>query len=1522
MLVVVLGLLVALFVIGTSFSFITLSERRAAANALERQRALDLALDGVEYSIARLRAEATVQHYEGIGPSVPGLDASGKEHDPRRYTLHPIDSSDPALSWPRSKSITSPTTSVDANWIDFNGDNSRGGNESGYGSDLVSTGQMDRTTGFHADGINTSQLRNEKVARAGDTNYGPSGTHMELGDTFMVRAVDAASLLNLNNFKGPALERTLLILGDAIDAWLNKGKPGGKDNPFPPEVVVEFMRFADDAGFIFNTKDELRPIWNVVDDADRLYEIAMNFVTIESWRDPYYRDWVDANNKIDEDKLANPLGLTDQQFWREGFSHSDQNGRDGWPDWQPTAASGYLKAPVNVNTATKPVLICLFAGLEAKARLLFYQKQNLISDNDKLIKDTHNEDVPSQSSGTPDIGRQNNRNDVSGTGITGEVNWYPSGHTNRAIFQLVPIGPIETTFGSRGQTAATIGAGGAGGSVDHASALADEVIRLRGQHPFTSWQDFESRFLRGILLGINDNARDNVRVPDLIGVVRGDLQRNPQAVEGAFAGVRKMLPDPTNCEHRANPLKTSDSAMQSSDFRAWYWKSCVDMIRAALCPSNLSSRYNSDYPLHSNVDRMDLVSTTAPICFSSMGRYELVSVGQILAPIPQGSNKTTASTSSGEQMLIARRKVRTTVEIYSIMRHTTQRHFTTPVTLDSIDPTATSSQPTKIEALTSKVKQNTRSGPFSMNELDQGIWENNSGAESTWLNNLDDGKGIGYTTPEQGKPSPNKDRVGGHNDHSQASNDFGWVTMEPRDETPFDDLRETGSYPLAFHARFNESLRARSRSLAFPNLRIEGNSSDSPAIAGAWGHLPWETDAMFEDFISSATPRSTEASLAGSGAKIEFANAASGDEATIYSNLMPDGVRMTAGGLRLGAQSILKQTYGIRGWGRPVRLKVLRYPCGSGAANNPFDPIRPRAGTDVSRMINGIDDTRQVGYVDPISGAQDHVNGRLRLFGNSPPFRGTDQHNVDAQFNRQHRSNMPYYEGTVDFWIKWDLPPQGSDVNNQVVALGEIDPSSHNFSGLFGATAFGRFRDSAQYLDPASQNRNDQADFEGIQFFVYKEPGGWLRFTRLYFMEAFGANVTQGATGSTTANVVKFGSMRRIHGMSGWDGYLGTNDVCNDRGFGNNNLGFLYARTDAWLDFSQATYVSGGNTAVVLRPHDWHRFTLSYNSNTDQPFHLWLDGRKVQPVTFFGDQDVTNPGSFRNDGRHSPLTDGPVGDDTSQTGGADEIFVHRRSSKLIEINPEDRLTVGCIFRRQLDISSQSVYQTYFSGTDDQGEAVKPPRPVFKFDSNFVAVANATIDDFRISQQILPTNLTIQANGFAAFSRYTPQGSSVNCYYEHGFLPVIGDAGELYAQPVRLGTMSWIELRPDWDPYAVRGINMAKSSGIDMEWGVVDDVATMKNSMGGGEYDMRSASDRGGSGVRDGLTVGSDNYWASGGVSLRGAVLPSGARVGMLIYRAHFRPGTDLEVNNVTPFLLDVQVTVLTPPRRLTFVVEY
>ena len=84
-----------------------------------------------------------------------------------------------------------------------------------------------------------------------------------------------------------------------------------------------------------------------------------------------------------------------------------------------------------------------------------------------------------------------------------------------------------------------------------------------------------------------------------------------------------------------------------------------------LNPNNTVARYNSDYPYHKNVDRMDLVKSCPPICFSSMGIYEVISQGEILAPVTRGMNVQETSTATGGtsevRMPVARRQVRTLV---------------------------------------------------------------------------------------------------------------------------------------------------------------------------------------------------------------------------------------------------------------------------------------------------------------------------------------------------------------------------------------------------------------------------------------------------------------------------------------------------------------------------------------------------------------------------------------------------------------------------------------------------------------------------------------------------------------------------------------------------------------------------------------------------------------------------------------------------------------------------------------------
>lgn len=1533
LLVVVLGLLVALFIIGTSFSFVTLAERQAATNYIDRQRALDLALDGVEYAASRLRADAAVQHHEGISPAHAGV-VDG-DYDPRQF-VRAIDGERPSVTWARDADSTSTSSGPDGNWIDFDHDGVKGGNETSFGTTKIpgnishrSGGFASTVTGFHVDGISMNQVRRPNVERAGDGAYGPSGTYEELGDYFRIRAIDAASMLPLNNFRGDRLEQVLLVLGEAIDAWLNNRRPTGNDNPFPPEIVLDIRTYAEEAAWVINSRDELFPIFRNHPDGERLYELASYFITCRSWRDVNYRDYAESNIEVLEGE-GNPAGMTEQERMRSGWT-SGGDGMDGWPDWQPDPSSSQ-KSPININTAPWPVLVAYFAGIEAKSRLLYFQRQSLITQSDQLMQDVFAQSVQQQNTGTTDIGRQNSEN-VGNTGVQHEQLWRPGNSPSQAIFQMVPVGPIETALGKSGQTTAQ------SGGAENAGALADRLIQLRQESEFKSWQDLDARFFRRELLSIENQGRTNITVPDVVGVRRSGLQgMDGGAVNSAYPR-QNLLPLPDNCEHPANPIKSGDAAMKAGDFRAWYWKSVVDMLRAAMSPSNITNRYNADYPYHVNVDRMDLTVANGPICFSSMGRYEIISMGELLAP-ERARDAQATSTETLERLPVARRKIRCVIQIYDVWRHSSQRDFMSPLDPAGIVQALSQTQTTPpTQPYTRLTKSNTKSGPFSIDELSAGIWKENSGTEASALASAEDAKEIGYIRDGRNGPlQDQRDRFKGHNEWTAASGDFGYVTMNPLDRTPFTDL-QGGIYPLNFHSRFNESLRARTKRIndTDPNYKLDGVVSDNTALDQNWGHIPLERGAMFDDFISSATPREHTAPLESGGVANEFASSSTGEEATQYATLMPDGAFLSAMKLRYRARRALGVTHGQRGLSRQARLKILRYPCGTHYAARPFMPIQ----RSDSSFPRGVKDSELPPEAWVANVSESHARARLEGRPGLRPtgyWRGVDDHNLNRQADRQRFSNMPYYEGTVDFWIKWDFPAQGSENKNFVAAMGEIDPASHNYSGLFGATVFGRFQDTqlgpdgdsqdynlSKFVAPESEQRDSEADFEGVQFFVYKEPGGLIRFTRLYFSEALGAAVqnTEGGSIIQGHTVKRFGEMRRriVDPDHPFSPYTGTNDICNDADLpSRENKGFLYSRTDAWVDLNEATFVSGGQR-LSLRPHDWHRLTLSYNSNTETPYRFYIDGKRVSGVVF--ERDPTGEKGIRNDGRHKRVDNGMF-DQPVPTEEASRPYydIYRTSTRIMEINPEDRLTVGCIFRRQPDIADTNVYQMFYD-TAATLETNKPPRPVFRFDSNFVAVANATIDDFRISARVITTD-NVSPGDAMANSRYVPRNDAEagRTYYEHGFFPMSrGDDSLLLGQPVRLGTISWSELRPDWDPYAARGLDLHSSSRIAMEWGVFENYQNMQPD--GAENDLRTLRYAGRSQDMTGnASLESDDYWARGGMSLQGAVLSSGETVGVFVYRAHFQVGDSLQVNNVTPFLLDVTVTALTAPRKLWFTIEY
>lgn len=1555
MLVVILGLLVALFVIGTSFSYITLSERRSASNYLDRQRALDLAQDGVEYSIARLREEKTRVHYEYLDDSAAGMENGTLNAD---VYIRGLESENATVSWPKDTSSSSTSDDPDQNWVDLDGNGSRDSDEVKGGTDRFSPNAGKRSggfpstvTGFKGDGLNINQNAEKDVLHIADKSYGLSGTYLELGDIYRVRVVDAASLLNINNFDAERLRPVLSVLGGAIDDWVSGGNPTGESNPFRSEILTDFIETFENFGGSVTNKEQLRSIWNLHPNSDYLYNLAMKFITVNSWTDMSYRSWVKSNTKIDDSSATNPHELTDQQLYREGYSDG-KGARDGWPEWQPDQAENG-KAPVNINTAPYPVLVALFANITAKAPFLYYNKADTITVEDKLQKDSFGITVKRQKVGTTDFGRQNARTDTgTTTGIQEEKNLSPgigqntssgSGH-NKGIFQLVPIGPIHSNFGDVRSTSSS----SSQGNEDVAVNLAREIIKMRAANPFLSWQDFDARFFRKLLLGL-EIMNSGQTVPDLVSTGRSSIK-----VPGKPTPSETLLPRAENADHLANPFKSSDVTISNSNFKAWYWKCCVDMLRANFNPNNVTNRYNADYPYHQNVDRMDLSFATCPLCFSSMGVFEVVSQGEIRAPA-SGNNNEQATDSNDEQQyrIMARRQIRTTVQIYDVLRHTTQKDFSNPLYPDSVTSHATSSTPIVHKTVASHFRHGTKGYPDSFDENTNGSWDKNSSDVNS--KNNEDSVDISYSAQNnpggtQASDAP-RSKWKGSGDLNNISGQFGYIGLDPKDRTPVrgmaDDRLRT------FHARFNESLNSRHLNSASSNpngLLIRGNLSDVKNMSDKklteiyrLGKNPIEFNTVFDDFASTATPRSKQYAVDGGGGA--NANEFSEDfkkQSTTYSSLRPDGVYLHGGSLRQRATRRLTGTYNRRGKDRAARLKILRYPCGSHFESTggnkfkhqPFSPISPYGQAGV--LASGIDDTVQDGYTPP---AADSLPKTLvRLGGLSSPFSGTDNHNKAVEAERQTLSNMPYYEGTVDFWIKWSVPPQGRGIssvspNPVTVAMGEIDPSSHNFSGLFGATAFGRVSHTVKQPSPGtitsmnkadSDDRGSDADIEGVQFFVYKEPGGVFRFTRLYFSEAFSQKIPSGATSSISTTVTRFGSVRRLDDQANiFGGYTGSNDICPDDG---SNKGFKYARTDAWVDLNTAQYEALSDP-LILRVHDWYRFTLEYNSNTSVPYRLWINGHKVSDVKFH-DDPVGDLG-FLNDGSRDKLK----GQKLPETNPInEEIAFYRRSSPINEINPEDRLTIGCIFRRQRDIAdSKSWGDTYDEIEDEMTAGVttkRYARPVFKFDSNFVAVANATIDDFRISNQML-TSVTLHMPGadIQKNSRYASLSETrtiaTRPYFEHGFLPMNSRNNELHTMPVRLGTISWTEIRPDWDPYASKGLDMPTSARLRLEWAVYKDLITLSTE-GKRTADLQSQkpSIYGDSGSMVSTNIEDDDYWARGGVWLKNAVLPSGANVGVLIYRFYFEAADNIKTNNVTAYLEDVTITVLTPPIKLSYSIDF
>ena len=87
------------------------------------------------------------------------------------------------------------------------------------------------------------------------------------------------------------------------------------------------------------------------------------------------------------------------------------------------------------------------------------------------------------------------------------------------------------------------------------------------------------------------------------------------------------------------------------------------VLKANFNPNCLLNKFNPDSHIYKPVDKSDLAVYSTEFCFSSMGYYEIISLGIVSSIGPSDKN------------ILASKKVRGMIKIYDVYKETTQKDF-------------------------------------------------------------------------------------------------------------------------------------------------------------------------------------------------------------------------------------------------------------------------------------------------------------------------------------------------------------------------------------------------------------------------------------------------------------------------------------------------------------------------------------------------------------------------------------------------------------------------------------------------------------------------------------------------------------------------------------------------------------------------------------------------------------------------------------------------------------------------------
>jgi hypothetical protein len=227
----------------------------------------------------------------------------------------------------------------------------------------------------------------------------------------------------------------------------------------------------------------------------------------------------------------------------------------------------------------------------------------------------------------------------------------------KSVTSLSPSGFEGDEIGFLMETVPIVGPGGTASMGISAFAVADEIVACRNRAasasfnyatvpwagPFKSWRQF-NRFV------------DNLATP----VVEGGA--------GVLVDTRTIhldyqeeVDDPTGY----GPLVSSEAQRRHAV------RALADVLKANFNPNLHLNETNPDENLYLRVDKTDLVVNSTEFCFVPTGHFEVESVGRVVRP-RDGATDALAST---DNELVGQAKVTAVYRLYDLYRETTQRQF-------------------------------------------------------------------------------------------------------------------------------------------------------------------------------------------------------------------------------------------------------------------------------------------------------------------------------------------------------------------------------------------------------------------------------------------------------------------------------------------------------------------------------------------------------------------------------------------------------------------------------------------------------------------------------------------------------------------------------------------------------------------------------------------------------------------------------------------------------------------------------